>query len=122
MSKLSNSKEHYLKAIYKLCAKEGSTRITDVAQELGVTKASTCHAVKDLEERGLVYKTSDRRVYLTEEGKNIILPMVKNYELIKKFFVTILGINEQDADVQACALEHVISNDGIHSIKQFFRT
>ncbi|QOX61899.1 metal-dependent transcriptional regulator [Anoxybacterium hadale] len=108
MIELSNSKEHYLRAIYKLSAKEGCARITDIAIELGVTKASTCRAVKELEEMMLVCKDSVHRVYLTEKGKNTVIPIVKNYEKLKNFFVSTLGVNELEAGILACALEHVI--------------
>ncbi|MFP3155019.1 metal-dependent transcriptional regulator [Lachnospiraceae bacterium ZAX-1] len=118
MFELSTSKEHYLKAIYKLALKDGNARVTDIADKLGVTKASACCAVRDLEEKGFVHKGADHHVYLTEKGTRTALTMMRNYALIKRFFIMALGISEQNAGVQACALEHVISDEGICSIER----
>jgi Mn-dependent DtxR family transcriptional regulator len=119
MKKITNSKGHYLKAIFRISQENGAARVTDIASDIGVTKVSASCAVKELEKLGLVLKAADHRIYLTNLGLNIVLPLINKYELIKQFFMDAIGINEEDASIQACALEHVISNEGVEAIAQF---
>ncbi len=105
---LSVSREHYLKIIYKLSLGRKGTRITDIADELKVTKASTCHAVCDLEAKGFLYRDDNHKVHLSEKGNETAGKIFNKYERMKKFFLD-LGLDEESAALQACALEHVIS-------------
>jgi DtxR family Mn-dependent transcriptional regulator len=122
MSKLSVSQGHYLKAIYKLSIKAEGARITDIADTLQVSKASACNAVKALEKNGLVFRDVNHQVCLSSEGKKSALVIAENYEFLKTFFIEILGIDEKSAAIQACTLEHVMSNDSIHSLELFCKT
>lgn len=117
---LSVSREHYLKIIYKLSLGRDGTRITDIADELKVTKASTCHAVCDLEAKGYLYRDDNHKVHLTEKGKDTAQNIFNNYEKVRKLYLD-LGLDEQSAALQACALEHVISKIDFESYEQLLK-
>lgn len=117
METLSPSREHYLKAVYRLSEGGDGARITDIAQALGVSKASTCHAVRELQQKELVYRDNRHQVYLSVTGKKVAALVTRNYESLKSFFIEILGIDEEAAAVQACALEHVMSSGSLHSLE-----
>lgn len=118
MSGLSVSKGHYIKAIYKLTKDGNGTRITDIAAALCVSKASVCRAVKELEKAGLTVRRDGHLVYLSEEGKTAATAIVENYEALEAFFVKNLEMDKNLAIRQACALEHIMSSDDLHSIER----
>ena len=64
---LRESGEDYLEAILMLHRAHGVVRSVDIADQLGVTKASVSKAMSMLEERGYV-EMAKRDVRLTEKG------------------------------------------------------
>jgi Mn-dependent DtxR family transcriptional regulator len=48
--------KHYIKAIYELSDDGMGVRISDIAAKVGVTKASSCIAMKILQEKEMVYR------------------------------------------------------------------
>ncbi|MFR2031487.1 MAG: metal-dependent transcriptional regulator [Collinsella sp.] len=64
---LRESGEDYLESIYVLSERQGIVRSIDVAEYLGVTKASVSKAMATLESNGYV-EMGKRDVHLTERG------------------------------------------------------
>lgn len=112
MEKLTDSLAHYMKAIHSLSEEHESVRISDLAALLGVSKPSACRAVNELEARGLVRRTLDRKIILTPEGDAQSAQLKHKFEKIRQFLVEILGVEEEIADQDAWALEHVMSTEG----------
>ena len=104
---LSTSMEHYLKIIYQLSHNEEGARVTDIATTLQVTKPSTCQAVKQLEMKGYLYKDESHKIHLSKKGNQLARKILENYQKSKELFLHI-GLDEKTANIQACALEHVM--------------
>jgi len=64
---IGKSKEEYLKAILIVVKRHGACRNVDVSNRLGVSKSSTCIAIKKLEQEGFVER-DEWRVLLTSKG------------------------------------------------------
>ncbi len=111
MKHLTPSKEHYLKAIHTLSAKEGSARVSDIAEALSVSKASVCMAMDDLQVRKLIRRDSEHRVVLTNEGRHKAVILTSRFKLIQQFLVKVLHVGQTSATHDACALEHVVSEE-----------
>ena len=116
MGTLTPSQEHYLKAIFMLSSTSGSTRICDVAEELNVKKPSVCTAVKTLEHMALVKRDGQRQIILTPKGKNQAYLIKNKFSIIRCYLIEILGIDEEAAELDACAIEHVVSNETLCSM------
>ena len=43
----------------------------------------------------------------------------ERHKIISKFFVDILGVDKSSADIDACRIEHVISETSFNKIKEF---
>ena len=65
---IGKSKEDYLKAVLIVLKEHGACRNADVSSRLGVSKSSTCIAIKKLEQDGFVER-DEWRILLTEKGK-----------------------------------------------------
>lgn len=119
MKKLTFTMENYLEAIYRLSVDGKGARVSDIAEALGVTKASTNSAMSTLAEKGLIVREKYREIFLTPAGFELAEFTSKKHELIQKFFIEVLKIDPVIADTDACAIEHVISNDSIYAMQQF---
>lgn len=122
MPKLSFTMENYLEAIYELSKKNGSARISDIANQLGVTKASTNSAMSSLAERGLIVNEKYREVLLTPTGRELAERTSKKHHTLRRFFTEVLHVSEAVADTDACAIEHVISTETIQAMQTYLET
>lgn len=120
MSNLTISMQHYIKAVYELSLGGNDfVRIVDIADELGVSKASASFAMTRLEVKGLVYKNTQRQAMLTPEGENLAVLMLDKAAIIRRFLCNELGLDPAIANADACAMEHVISADTLCALCRF---
>lgn len=111
---LSRASEDYLEVIYRL-AHEGqgdsAVRSVDVAEQLGVSKASVNKALSSLKEAGMVEQSRYGRVTLTEEGRRYAALVWRAHRALRTFLESDLGVSPETADEEACLMEHVLSAD-----------
>ena len=100
---LRESGEDYLESIYVLSERQGIVRSIDVAEYLGVTKASVSKAMAALESTGYV-EMGKRDVHLTERGLEVARQMWERH----CFFVGLLedaGVTPEVASQEGCHME-----------------
>lgn len=114
--------ENYLEAIYELSSKGTGARISDIAERLGVTKASTNSAMATLAEKGLIINEKYKEVFLTSKGFELAELTSKKHHVIQQFLIKVLKVDASIAEKDACAIEHVISNDSIAAMEVFMHT
>jgi len=106
---LTHSAAHYLMTIHELLESQGYARVTDIAKQLNITRGSCSISLKPLKKRGLVVEDHNKFLLLSDEGKRLALVVEKNDELLETFFKEVLGVNEEQAEVDACKIEHLLS-------------
>jgi len=111
--------ENYLEAIYELSDGENGVRMSDIADRLGVSKPTTNSAMATLSEKGLITNEKYGVIFLTPAGRKLAEITSKKHQIIREFFVNLLKIDPVTADEDACAIEHVISNDSIQAMQEF---
>ena len=114
---IHESAEDYLETILILCEEHGSARSVDIAARLGVTKPSVSFAMKRLRENGYIYMGDDNRITLTEAGQTIALRILERHRLLTDF-LTRLGVSEETARVDACKIEHDLSDETFTAIQR----
>lgn len=120
MAKMTMSREDYLEAMVMLGADMNtSVRSVDVAEKLGVARASVNKALTDLKELGLVQQAHYGHITLTEEGVRRGRGILDRHELLTSFLVNQLGIDPQVAEDEACQMEHAISDDSFAKWEAF---
>lgn len=123
MEKLTIAMQNYLETIYELAVTDDEeykgVRLSDIATKLNVSKASVNNAIGVLV--GLGYVSSERYqdVFLTENGIETAKLLTKRHEVVKRLFTEVLGIDEETANEDACAIEHVISTNAIQKMREF---
>ncbi len=116
---LSASLEDYVEAIFNLSGQSRVARSKDIAKLLGVSKASVTGALRVLKEKGLAnYKPYDS-VTLTEAGWAAAAEVVRKHNVLKSFFVNVLGIKPEIAQNAACKAEHTLGPEVITRLLLF---
>jgi Mn-dependent DtxR family transcriptional regulator len=111
--------ENYLEAIYELSQEGQGARVSDIAQRLGVTKASTNSAMAKLAEKGLIQCEKYKEIFLTPSGLQLASLTADKHHVIEKFLREVLQINPAVAAKDACAIEHVISSESVAAMENF---
>jgi DtxR family Mn-dependent transcriptional regulator len=116
---LSASLEDYLEAIFNLASESNIARSKDIAKSLGVSRASVTGALRVLKEKGLAnYKPYDY-VTLTESGRAAAAEIAQKHEILKSFFINVLGVDADVAQQAACKAEHSLGPGIITKLLRF---
>lgn len=116
---IHRSGEDYLETILKLRMEHGAVRSVDVGTELGYSKPSVSVAMKKLRESGHVYTDESGHLFLTEQGEAIAQRIYERHQVLTQMLMA-LGVERETAAREACAMEHVISDDTFEKIKTHF--
>ena len=106
---VTHSAAHHLLAILELIERRGYARVTDVARFLEITTGSASTNLKALKQKRLVVEDDNRFLSLSEEGQRIAQSIMERREAIERFLVRVLGIPKEQAHIDACKTEHLLS-------------
>lgn len=111
--KLYASGEDYLETILVIHKKMGMVRSGDVSRHMGVSKPSVCVAVNTLKDGGFLTIDEGYFLYLTDIDREVA---EKIYERDCFFTEQLIaaGVDPKTAEVDACRMEHVISNESFN--------
>ena len=109
MATVTSRCEDYLKTIYKLQRERKVVRMKDLAAELGVRAPTAVGGVLPLKEEGLVRQERYGYLELTEAGAGLAEEIIERERLLGAFFRDVLGLDEDAALSNACAVEHCIT-------------
>lgn len=123
MEKVSMSHEDYLEAIVML----GGTstlpvRSVDIAAKLSVSKASVSKAVASLKASGMLNQPFYGDITLTEEGYEYGQAVLERHTMLTKFLVEAIGLDQEDAEEEACQMEHAISDESFEKWLAYFKS
>lgn len=116
--KRQESKEDYLETILILKNRIGLVRSIDIVNELGFSKPSVSIAMKNLREKGVIAIDSTGYITLTEEGQGIAEGVYERHTVLTQALLSI-GVSEDIAKEDACHIEHDISEETFHKIKEY---
>ncbi len=109
--KMSPSLEQYVEAIAHLLTKEKVCSVSEIAEEVQVSRPAASRAVRELSEKKLVQHKAYGYVDLTPKGQAIADKLTARHETLYHFFVDVLGMEADWADQEACRLEHQVDDD-----------
>lgn len=117
--KLTSSQEEYLKTIYLLEKNNQKVRVTDIAMKLEITKPSVNKAINMLKDMKLINYKAYGNITLTKEGEACAIEIIKKQDILKMFLVEILNIDKQQAEEEAIAMKHAISEQTVKKLNQY---
>jgi DtxR family transcriptional regulator, Mn-dependent transcriptional regulator len=106
---ISQSEDHYLRAIRDLRAELGYARISDVATRLNVSAPTVSNMVRHLQEHKLVQRDRARFIQLTQAGERLAKGVAGRKKVILAFLIDVLGMDAAVAERDACQIEHAVS-------------
>ncbi len=117
--KLTNSQEEYLKTIYLLEKNNKKVRVTDIATRLEITKPSVNKAINVLKDMKLINYKAYGNITLTREGEGYAIEVIKKQDILKMFLVEILNIDKRQAEQEAIAMKHAISEQTAKKLNKY---
>ena len=116
---IQRSGEDYLETIYILQQRTGHVRSIDIATEMNYSKPSVSKGMSILRELGYITMEADGQIKLTESGEKRAKEVYSRHLVIREFFIRKLGVNTATAEIDACKVEHVISEETYLRLKDF---
>lgn len=116
---LSRSMEDYLEAIYNLKVRSQVARVKDIAREMEVKMPSVTGAIRSLASKGLVKHDPYNAVELTDAGLSHARDIAHRHSVVKEFLTGALGLDEKNAEQEACGIEHAIQTDTLDRLIKF---
>ena len=116
---LSASLENYLEAIFNILSAKGGVRAKDIANHLGVKAGSVTAALQGLAKSKHINYQPYEVITLTAKGQLQAKQIVRKHEILKDFFVRVLGADPEHAGDCACKMEHAIGNDLVERLNSF---
>ena len=113
--KHNQSSEDYLECILILSRESEFVHRVDVARKIGVSQPAVQKAIKILEASGYV-EFDGMHIYLTLKGEEYAEKVYERHCIITEFLL-MHGVNQADAENDACEMEHVISEATFEMMK-----
>ena len=117
---LHESAEDYLESILILQEKCGSVRSIDIVNKLGYSKPSVSIAMKKLRESGYISMAADGTITLNDSGMEIASRIYGRHKTITRLFQH-LGVSPEQAAIDACKVEHDLSQETFERICAFVK-
>jgi DtxR family Mn-dependent transcriptional regulator len=119
---LTHSAAHHLLAILELHEKRGYARVTDVARHLNITTGSASTNLKSLKSKGLLTEDDNKFLALSAEGESLARAVVARKSVFQRFLVEILKVDPEQAEIDACKTEHLISGETARKLQMFIES
>jgi DtxR family Mn-dependent transcriptional regulator len=116
---MTPSLEDYLESVYLLVEEKKVARVKDVAEKLGVKKPSVINAVRELESRGFLNHEKYGYIDLTDTGGVKAREILKKHVMLKRFLLELIGVSEENAEKDACRIEHYLSDETLEKLEKF---
>ena len=116
---MTDSLEEYLYSIYALSKEGEGARVTDIANKMEVTKASTNNALNQLKEQGLINYEKYKNITLTKEGLARAKYIERRHELFIKFLKDIIKTDPHLVEQETERLAHCISCHTAAKLEKF---
>lgn len=115
---IQESGEMYLESILVLSKMKDNVRSIDISDYMGYSKPSVCRAVKNLKNGGYITVDKNGYITLTDAGLTLSKNIYEKHTCLTDFLISI-GVDEENANADACKIEHIISDKTFDAIKDF---
>ncbi|MGN1125770.1 MAG: metal-dependent transcriptional regulator [Candidatus Gastranaerophilaceae bacterium] len=117
--KISATLEDYLELIYETIQEKSTIKAIDIAKKFDISRASVTEALQRLEQKGYISYGRYQPILLTDKGTNLAKEIIYKHETLQKFFISVLNLSEEEAEINACRIEHIITTTAFERIKEY---
>jgi DtxR family Mn-dependent transcriptional regulator len=115
----TKSIEDYLKALYILSRNGKSISTTEIAEHFKIAPASVTEMLKKLAKSGYVKYSPYRGAHLSKKGFQVAEKITRKHRLLERFLHDVLRIRTDKVHVEACEMEHALSDEAEESLCRF---
>lgn len=119
IEKISASLEDYLETIYEIIEEKQGVKAVEISRRLGVGRSSVTEALKNLADKKLVNYGRYDVISLTPAGEKAAKKVQFRHQALYDFLVKVLDVEFEEAQENACRIEHVISEDVLKRLISF---
>ena len=119
--KFHDSAEMYLETIYLLEKTQWNAHVAEISKALNISKPRVTKAMELLKSRDLILKEDYGPVTLTEAGRDLSIKIYERHRVIKAYLSKSLNLSLDDAEENACRMEHIISEEMFEAIKDYLK-
>lgn len=120
--KLTESVENYLETIYELLEKAPKLKAVDIAKKMNLSRASVTEALQKLSAKDYIIYEKNHPIELTEKGVKIAKEVMHKHRILCDFFTKIVKVDYEDAEINACRIEHVITQTAFDKISELVKS
>jgi DtxR family Mn-dependent transcriptional regulator len=114
----SERTEDYLEVLDTIIKDKGYAQVKDVSRILGIGPSSVTEMFQKLKQKEYINYEKYSAVTLTSKGKTIAKKTKKKHDTLRKFLL-ILGVDEKNADMDACKIEHIVTPETMDRLTKF---
>lgn len=103
----SNIKENYIKALFYLHQKNEEISLSDLGEELKVSKPTANDMIKKLKAEGIVVSEKYKPIKITPKGKKLAASVIRKHRLSEMFLSQIMKFGWEEVHEIAEELEHI---------------
>lgn len=115
---MTQSLEDYLEVIGNLNEKNNNPRVKDIAEILKVSKPSVHTALHQLENKGMITHEHYGAITITKIGAKRYSAIKHRHDTLKQYLIQVLGVSAENAEKDACEMEHKMSNETFSKIEE----
>ncbi len=119
MSKITPTREDYVRAVYRLQEGGKIVRSIDIARYLVLARSTVSERLQDLEKARLIKSDRSGGISLTKQGQRLAERLTYKHRLIEVFLHTILKVDSEKVHAEAHKLEHAFSDESITKLAKF---
>ncbi len=120
-NEITHSGAHYLLAVAAFTKAGQAPRAADVARQLGVSRAAASLQLRALQEHGLVEPDEHGRLQLSRPGADLVARVASKREVLRVFLRDILAVRAATAELDACKVEHLLSEESGAALVRLIR-
>ena len=118
---ITHSAAHHILAVKELRETRGYARVTDVAKFLNITTGSASTNLKNLKSKGLIVEDENRFLALSDQGESLAEAVTTRKKVFYEFLVDVLNVDPEQAEIDACKTEHLISGETTQKLQNFIK-
>lgn len=116
---ISKALEEYLKTIYVLKMKKGEIRVTDIANQMNVSKASVNKTINVFKKENLINYETYGKIELTKQGTSLARKILEAYDVIFVFLKDVLELPENIAKIEAEKIKIDLMDNTINQLAKY---
>lgn len=116
------TEEDFLEILYTGWQAGVSITFKELCSRLNITKKCLDDLICEMIKHGYVKQEKEGEIpELTEMGKNQGAECLARHQYLASFLQMVCGLSEKSAEENACRIEHVVSGDVIHGVREFLK-